>query len=145
MGVSEIDLAYAAGIIDGEGTIYITPQHGYLILCVGVHMTTSEVPVWLRKTFGGGLSKHGSQNKKHKDSWRWGLTAKSAIAFLEEVYPFLKLKKPQVEVARVFQGTIKYGIHNRWNPPSEEELAVRETCRGQMRLLNLRGVQNEVS
>ena len=109
--ITDIDLAlaYAAGIIDGEGSICITKQKradcsiGYTYrLFAQVGMADPEVPLWLKQTFGGSLCLTPA-----KGSWSsyytWTITTRQSAGFLYQILPYLKIKKGQVEIALEFQ------------------------------------------
>ena len=128
--VSEVDVAYAAGIIDGEGTIGITEllpndrvrpngtrvrksvQHR---IYVAVSMTDPTVPMWLHATFGGNIQYVPSRNPaRHKPSTRWSMSSERAAVFCTTVMPYLRVKRQQAGLAvefyrkhlgRTFQGS----------------------------------------
>jgi hypothetical protein len=83
--MNEIDLAYIAGIIDGEGSIginkiknYNGTNTTYYRLLVQVCMVEGCIPQWLCDAFG-------------------------AVSFLKVILPYLKIKKEQAEIAIEFQ------------------------------------------
>ncbi len=152
--MTDLDLAYAAGIIDGEGTIGITElvpsartrdngtslrksaQHR---IYVAVSMTDAGIPMWLHATFGGNIQHVPARQAHHKSSTRWSMSSQRAAAFCEVVAPFLRLKRSQAELAvefyrkhlgRSFQGSA--GIPH-------DELAARRTFVAQIHTLNRRG------
>jgi len=106
--MEDVDRAYAAGIIDGEGCISIH-QGGYdkykfrsrgyefsLYTCVG--MASYGIIEWLHYNFGGSISK-----TKGKDYWRWNVSAQKCTKFLESILPYLKLKYCQAKLGIAFQ------------------------------------------
>jgi hypothetical protein len=116
--ISESDLAYAAGIIDGEGCIKIyhakkeTLGKGHVRdryqLQIQVDMVKSEVVNWLQSKFGGTVYEHRRSIKKHptwNDSKRWYLMSKDEMTnFLGMILPYLKIKRKQAELALQFLG-----------------------------------------
>lgn len=138
--MNELDLAYAAGLIDGEGTIYVGKSSGRHQLHVGVHMTTFGIPSWFKVMFGGSLSKHKGYKEHASDTYRWGVSDRKALAFLQVVLPYLKLKVPQANLGIQFQSAKKWGGEPRWRPVTPEEYQRREQIRFQMKALNKRGV-----
>ena len=92
-----------AGIIDGEGCIGLTPRGNNYALRVEVGITNEWLIQWLGFSFGGSVSFKPSKNKNWKPSWRWAVVANEALEFLRLIYPYLRLKKPQAEVAIKFQ------------------------------------------
>lgn len=107
--MNDTDLAYAAGIIDGEGTILITHykerpnrQAGYRVV-VEVGMCDSAVPMWLYAKFGGRLKDYERPNIKHRRVYRWNNADSKAVEFLRLILPYLKTKKAQAEIAIEYQ------------------------------------------
>lgn len=105
----ETDLAYAAGIIDGEGCIRlhkhksIMPFHNngrgyYYRIVVNVANTVEWLPNWLALTFGGSVCKQRKLNPLWKTTWQWTISAKKAVKFLALILPYLRLKKFQAEI-----------------------------------------------
>ena len=105
-----VNLAYAAGIIDGEGHITIQKYNNpacrvgfHYGLCITVGMGDPTVPKWLHKTFGGsfGIYPPGKRGKKNRHIWR--LTTRKADMFLKLILPYLKEKVEQARIAIKFQ------------------------------------------
>lgn len=93
------DWAYAAGIVDGDGTITGSMTQLYIQICVS--MVGKEVQDWLSSIFGG--RQYVEKNYRQMHTWRiGGPTAKN---FLEGVFPYLKLKQRQAAVALEFVST----------------------------------------
>ena len=107
---SKLDLAYAAGIVDGEGCIGIYKQKntelqfGYTYgLTVTVGMCSAAIPMWLYKTFGGNLNTHEGRKDHYKRVYNWQVAAREGKLFLELILPYLKEKTGQAKVAIEFQ------------------------------------------
>lgn len=106
--LSEIDLSYAAGIIDGEGSIMVIhhkprKESGhrweYWVLRISISNNNKILLDWLLEVFGGGYSMGISKNPKWNDTYLWRVDSKIAKNILELVFPYLKLKKRQAELA----------------------------------------------
>ena len=103
------ELAYIAGIIDGEGSIQINSlgrgKASRLVLSVG--MCNPLVPYLLQRHFGGGVSVRPiGQCGWHKQTfWQWKVTANKALSCLEMVFPYLLEKKQQAELAICYQSS----------------------------------------
>jgi hypothetical protein len=99
--MKEIDLAYAAGIIDGEGSISIVKNkdnrciRGYTYrLVIMVSMVTPEIPHWLHDLFGGRLATQRRLYTTHAmDITHWCLSARQSLKFLQLILPYLKSSK----------------------------------------------------
>jgi hypothetical protein len=107
------DLAYLAGLIDGEGTIRYhekrrkdprsrQPDGKYLQRNwqVSVFNTNLLVLEWCRKTFGGYLTEKGSGSLpgSKKTNYVWWLTSKKSRDVITACLPYLKIKKQRAEV-----------------------------------------------
>jgi hypothetical protein len=130
------DLAYAAGIIDGEGSILILRGVGYnrkgepykRYGCrVSVSMTDKLVPEWLHKNFGGSF-----YFRQMKGAWKdqhiWMITNRNVRLFIAAIKPFLKTKSKQADLV------LEYLDHVQENNPEYRELMV-----GRMKELNRKG------
>ena len=102
--MKRIDLAYAAGIIDGEGYIGIGVHHRpHHRLSVTVGMTDSLVPTWLWITFGGSLNEYQRHHVGWRSIWVWRICDRQAGEFLPQILPYLKVKREHAKLAIQFQ------------------------------------------
>jgi len=139
-------LSYIAGIIDGEGSISIIRQvhtaHSAYYSYFGrvqVGMTDKIIPAWLQAEFGGELHLRKPSNPNWKERWDWTVNCQKALDFLEQVLPYLKIKKGQAELVVEFQKNRPNGLH-RTEFQKEDDAIIYDMCRG----LNRRGVKNLV-
>ena len=103
--MKQTDLAYTAGIIDGEGciSIYRMKVFSHLALRVSVSSTDEWLCQFLKFSFGGHI--YGPRRRGHnKPCWEWRITSAGAGEFLRLILPYLRLKRPQAELAIKFQG-----------------------------------------
>ena len=142
-----LELAYTAGIMDGEGSIMIQKTQGYtklsdhyFRLIVVIANTDSWLIVWLHTTYGGYMydtpAKPGC-----KPLFTWRITGKPAKVFLESILPYLHIKKPQAELAIKFQGNKKPRFGKKVKAYGSEELVLQEADRILMASLNKKGVE----
>jgi hypothetical protein len=105
-------LAYAAGIIDGEGCIrigkYLNSKkeiryRGSLIVC----MTDIEAVKWLHNTLGGNLYTERSFCAKNKLIHSWVMRTAEANALLTALIPYLIVKRRQAQLLLEFSLTVK--------------------------------------
>lgn len=85
-------LFYAAGIIDGEGTITLSRQSSsskFRIPVVSCSSTTLEILEFLKSNFGGSISKHKVYKEHHKQSWSWKVQGDAAIYLCCVINPHL--------------------------------------------------------
>lgn len=142
--MKELELAYIAGFLDGEGTIGIsknTPQNPKdphktprYELQVAVVNTCLDPLLLCQKRFGGGIytRKH---LPRHKLTYHWTVAQKASVTLIKAVLPYLIIKKRQAELALKFMEAKTNVLGWRKRVP-DEELALRESYYWQMRQLN---------
>lgn len=145
--VTNEELAYTAGIVDGEGSISIAKHkdgHNFnYVLQVAVDNASAWLIMWLDSTYGGSISRYKPKEQKHSEIFRWTTSGRGAMKFLEFILPYLQIKKPQAEIAIKF---VRYrkkqaGGYSSFNHPrfTEEELALQEADHILMCSLNKKG------
>ncbi len=132
------DIAYIAGIVDGEGCIGLNLNKSgtgssYRIK-VSVGNTNEWICQWLKLSFGGCVSCSSRIGSNNKPLWQWIVSCNMALNFLELIYPYLKLKKPQAEIAIRFQKL------RRRHHLTDGEIAIAEAQSIVMASLNKRGL-----
>ena len=131
------DLAYIAGLFDGEGNIGIVKRRNHphattpiYHLVARVGMVDEIIPRWLQMAFGGYIHRRRRPDPKHRDVYTWSVGYGTAADFLKTILPFLKLKKPQAELALEFQSGKVIGcprtVVGQFLRKREEELVVEE-------------------
>ena len=126
------DLAYLAGILDGEGSISIhkhkdkNSQLGYYYqLVINVANTNEWLINWIHLNFGGNIYKKRMLAKHYKQVYLWSASSNQAKTLLELILPYLRLKKAQADIALQFQAK----KHPRGSVKSEEEFVLEEAQR----------------
>ncbi len=145
------EISYIAGFFDGEGNINIyksdtgrgresgrriTPRYE---LAIAIYNTDKDVMDWLHSVFGGYQQTRNSENttnhkKKWKESYTQRLTSNQALEFLLLVYPYLRVKKKQADLAIKFQ-QYRNNKANRFGKISSEQLEFSENTYLQLRNL----------
>jgi len=150
------NLAYLAGIVDGEGSIciyrvnpakYNRYQNPSFRGALHVSNTRYELFEWIEKHFSNlnpaKKSKRAifRKNSIH-DRWiyDWCIQGHRMTDLLQQLLPFLVLKKRQAELMIEFRKTFEiqkgFGAHTPLNP---EIIALREDIRTEMTRLNAKG------
>jgi hypothetical protein len=99
--IGKTALAYAAAMLDGEGSIaggVLTrgdKQYGFAY--VGIINTDIRLHDWLIDTFHGTLKKSTPSRWSKKQCYHW--TPADKVWFLKLVRPFMKLKQQQADCA----------------------------------------------
>jgi hypothetical protein len=136
----EIDLAYFAGIIDGEGCfcMYKCPQ-GYIRGCLKIDNTDKKLIDWIEDTFTGyssSLTRATSSKKYTRDIFSWVSTGDHLLDISEQVLPYLVIKKAHCENMIKFRQSCSTRTGNK--PIAENILAIRQACLEASRKLNSR-------
>jgi len=139
-----IDLAYLAGIIDGEGCLGIykiktkTSTGFYHRGVLKIDNTQKELIDWLINTFKGthsAATRITPSKKYERDIYTWCVTGDKLLNLCEQILPYLTIKKPNCENMIKFRKTFLYKIgHNKKIEP--ELLDIREACFLESRKLN---------
>lgn len=107
----EIELAWIAGFFDGEGhtNVRINKLNGRLFktVHVSVGQQCEEVIKYLKECYGGNIYMYAKERKAslNKDFYQWSIVGTRAVKFLHDIYPYLRVKKEQVDNVIA----IKYG------------------------------------
>ena len=136
MEAKELDLAYYAGLFDGEGCIHIGKTHvkkGGLLYQLACKIAMYNLPVLeeFKSHFGGSI-RHDKKDPIHNKYGllvTWTIYSSRATTFLSQIMPHLRIKKPQAELAIQFQANKHWGARKgcHRNPPkTEERLAIEE-------------------
>ncbi len=141
--MEKTDLAYLAGILDGEGCIEILCRkaRGWkaVSLTVSICSTDQWICQFLKFTFGGGVYDHNSKNGGlNHCAWAWVVNGKQARDCLQLLLPYLHLKRPQAELGIKFQDA-KTQKHCRMNPKPSSVFAVEEAQAILMKSLKTKG------
>lgn len=109
MPFKEEDLAYAAGLIDGEGYIGITRLNEVRRTRRTIHyqpqikvaMTERAGVAVLHELFGGYFYLQ-RRDRPRKDVWDWSVKGQQVKQVLLPLLPFLRVKRSQAEVVLSF-------------------------------------------
>lgn len=99
----EKQLAYLAGVFDGEGTVTLTPVSGnpdlrYPLLSVSNTERTLLEP--FRKLFGGTISSKKTYQPHHTPSYHWSVGYTRAMRAMKALRPFIRhpVKKARIDL-----------------------------------------------
>lgn len=96
-------IAYAAGMVDGDGTIQIMGRKnegaGSYVVRVSIANASDLVPLWFQNVFGGNVYKFIMSKARRQPSFRWVLEAKSSLPFIKMIEPFLVEKRERAKLA----------------------------------------------
>lgn len=103
MEVSRDQIAYVAGIFDGEGCVSFIKKERTYFIRIHITNTNRELLDHIQSLFGGSIFKCYRGNEKYKDRYDWVLGWTKAVEFLEIIYPWLIVKTDAADVAFAWQ------------------------------------------
>ena len=136
---NKVELAYLAGLFDGEGCIMIVRRSPFSIghksvyhyLSLSLTMANQQMPELFQYYFGGSAKPVKKQTVGRQPLWRWDITHNGALGVLRALLPYLRLKLDEAELGIKFQLKHKKTTHSL----KEEQLAEREKMRALMKSL----------
>jgi len=104
--LADAELGYAAGIVDGEGSIQIDRRTGgHFGITVTVSMKNPAVIHWLEDNFGGRTNSFKQSRNSFKPEGimnRWAVHGTKAQEFISLIKPFMIEKAERANVALSF-------------------------------------------
>ena len=109
------DIAYLAGLFDGEGSVYFKktrqkkhkrpgkPTHNVMVIRIEMSMTDKSVMEWVFNLVKCGNLKLNIKNKSPsskphwKDQWRWRCSHRDAYGVAKLLWPFAQVKLHKLE------------------------------------------------
>jgi hypothetical protein len=133
--MNELDWAYLAGFIDGEGTITIASDGRKFHPCVSVANTDYAVLEWCITFVGnGGVSSKKKYKDYHKQSYYISWRYDAALNIMSKCLPYLKVKRKQAELI-----LSKWKMYTPRNGKYTEDILIKKSeLIKQIRLLNKR-------
>lgn len=101
-----LSAAYAAGLLDGEGCLYLTsnrrkgkPAQAGWSAAIEVGMTTPAIRVLyaLRAEWGGAVRQSREATEQWDNAFHWKLFGAATVPFLEATLPHIQIKREQAE------------------------------------------------
>jgi hypothetical protein len=137
--MSELELAWAAGLFEGEGTISINKAHtktlGMLRCMVG--NTDKEIVDFFLQRWGGHW--HEVKASGHKrTAWKWSVAAKKAARFIADIAPYLRTTRVKEKAALGLEYQAQKSLRY-WVRRSNEYRATQLSYYIRMKELNVRG------
>lgn len=130
--LSTADASYLAGLIDGEGSIFLYRKRNGAALRVTITNTVREVLAWTATATGVGSIVVRKGNAKHKTSYFWQVNAQAAESLIVQVQPYLRIKAEQATLALDFQRRLRI-------PSDKADKVWQRHYLRRMQVLNQRG------
>jgi hypothetical protein len=135
---SKEQLAYAAGFFDGEGTVsFNISGSGGGVISASIENTNKEVIEYLKHEFGGTIFFTCHDNIKWKNTYSWSVSGQTCIDFLQNIKPWVIIKKEQINLAEFF--FINRNTVTRKHGLSEEYKNEMKLIKRQFKWLNRKG------
>ena len=105
----ESDIAYLAGLFDGEGSIYYKktkqirhkrpgkPVHNIWVIRMEIAMTDQSVLIWLHEVLKCGTLGPRKVRPGRKKQWRWRCTHRDAYYVACLFYPYAHTKLAKIQ------------------------------------------------
>ena len=146
----DTNLAYVAGLIDGEGCIHLDVTKGRWYqprVSVGMTEPALQLLTSLKDEWGGTLYRLRKPTQKWAGAWTWHLTGPVAAELLTAIRPFLRLKTAQADAALELNAIVQSlpktaSGQARWNPQAQAKCA---KIREQMKAMNKKGPRATVT
>ena len=107
---TEVEAAWLAGIIEGEGCLTLkdssdprNPTHGPWIVCsINVGMTDEDIVRRIQSITGVGNVRPQKVHKNRKQEWRWYISErKSVLYILERLAPYFGIRRGEKARAQI--------------------------------------------
>lgn len=112
--MTNTEIAYLAGIIDGEGSIMLSKYHHseFPCPCISISSTDLELLDWVRDKIGSGrINKKKNYNiEKHKPSYTY--TDDTAIERMNKIEPYLVITKNKLRAKFIIENYKKITMRN---------------------------------
>tara|TARA_R100000008_G_scaffold59311_1_gene37028 strand:- start:775 stop:1200 length:426 start_codon:yes stop_codon:yes gene_type:complete len=104
----ETDVAYLAGLFDGEGSVYYKqtkqirhkrpgkPTHNIWVIRMEIAMTDESIIRWVHEFTGCGSSGERKVRKGRKRQWRWRCAHRDAYYVARLIWPYVHVKLPKI-------------------------------------------------
>lgn len=142
LGISATDLAYIAGLLDGDGWFRVTKVGGrsrYFYPEIGIAMTYRPVIEWLQGKLSCGSIKLNNHTRV-SDGWKpqVGIKIHGARARLlaSKLLPYLRVKREHASILSEFPAEGRTGPGK---PVADDIVAARKEAFERMKALNRRG------
>lgn len=135
-------LEYMAGFFDGEGSISIVHsrhkdgRNTFQVL-VQISNINKKILDLYKEAFGGQVYEVKTKKSNHRQAYYWKVVSRDANKFLRAIYPYLKLKFLQAELAIEFQELIDVTKKQaRGKKLNKKQIEFRKEYQNNMKRLN---------
>jgi hypothetical protein len=142
--MSQLIDAYVAGLIDGEGCIYVGRRKNAFWPQVDTGMTKKALPLLksMQTEYGGSLTLMRDATDRWEEAWTWALYGQRAAVALKRWIPYLRLKKDQAELAikvSEIRDSLEYGATGKRATWTNEAVERCQSIHRRIQELNRKG------
>lgn len=139
--INNVVKSYLAGVIDGEGYVFIVFCKSTKNYLCGVYIknTNKKLLEVFATYFGGNITFHKRAKPNHKDSYDWVCFGEKAAKLCKCTLPYLTIKRKQAELLLEFSKTLKKELKDNYKLPVDIENK-RKILISKIKILNKRGV-----
>lgn len=146
--LADVDRAYFAGIMDGEGCVTIARakkgKWSYYTLFLSMACTDPSLMIWIIEKFGGRVAPRTKCKTNRKDVWVWRVASREAEAVLRQIEPFMVVKRDQARLALAFRDSYSWGRPNVQNHLPIDIAKFRNECFDQIKHMKHDPVSGEI-
>lgn len=135
--IVNLSLPYVAGILDGEGCVGFSRTRKSIYPRVFIVNTYLPLLEKLKEQFGGDINPLSLRKENWKQGWAWRSSWSKSVKFLEDIYPYIFIKKNQIDCV-IAWSHIRPGRGKKINKETMDFLI------NEMRWLNKKGINNEI-
>ena len=107
--------AYAAGLIDGEGSVMLIRTHKgkFRVPTISMTSTTRGLVLFMQRLYGGKIKRQPVRDEFHKPAWIWEIKYNACLSCAEHVLPYCiedaKVRRLQLLTTRYKETTVRNG------------------------------------
>lgn len=147
---SPIDLAYLAGIVDGEGCFHACKlknkpgdgyKNGHYRCVLKVSNTNIDLFNWLQETFKGTCCAAFKETRDHlfkRDIYEWTVTGHRLLDISRQILPYLIIKKRHCELIIKFRESFPLNLGRGTRELTKDIQILRQECIDEIKKLNAR-------
>jgi len=136
ISIEDKDLAYIAGLFDGEVALGIHPIGRSYSLTLKYMKTNCDILKFLSSIFGGTVRRVKPQPFYRFEVWEWHLGAGYAYRALRKLYPFLRIKREAAAICIEF-------FERYWQPHSHKPVSNKRQAIGVHYMSQLKEYQSK--
>ena len=125
--MNDVELAYLAGIVDGEGTVTMSRSGTRTYRpAVNVDSTDRELIEWIHERCGGMIIEKKTYKSHHRQSYIWRLRNFAAVEMLAAILPFMVIERKRKRAEIIVRDFSCRGHYRDpgWKPRIETALEV---------------------